>query len=60
MLCPAALAHEHERCRFIAWESILDEKEALDLSPHQVRQAETQKASADGMSQPACPKATSG
>jgi hypothetical protein len=34
--------------RFLAWESILDEKEKLDLSPHQVKQAETQKTSADG------------
>jgi predicted AAA+ superfamily ATPase len=34
--------------RFIAWESILDEKEILDLSPHQVKQAETQKLAADG------------
>jgi hypothetical protein len=33
--------------RFLAWESILLEKEELDLSPHQVKQAETQKASAD-------------
>jgi predicted AAA+ superfamily ATPase len=33
--------------RYLAWESILAEKETLDLSPHQVRQAETQKASAD-------------
>ena len=28
---------------YLAWTSILDEKELLDLSPHQVRQAETQK-----------------
>jgi predicted AAA+ superfamily ATPase len=34
--------------RYLAWESILDEQETLDLSPHQVKQAETQKASADG------------
>lgn len=34
--------------RFLAWESILLEKELLDLTPHQVRQAETQKTSADG------------
>lgn len=34
--------------RYIAWDSILAEKEKLDLSPHQVKQAETQKASADG------------
>jgi hypothetical protein len=34
--------------RFLAWDSILAEKDSLDLSPHQVRQADTQKASADG------------
>jgi len=33
---------------YLAWTSILSEKETLDLSPHQVRQAETQKAAADG------------
>jgi predicted AAA+ superfamily ATPase len=32
---------------FLAWESIVAEKESLDLSPHQVKQAETQMASAD-------------
>ena len=34
--------------RYLAWESILDEREALDLSPHQVRQAETQRDAASG------------
>jgi predicted AAA+ superfamily ATPase len=33
--------------RFLAWKSILDDREALDLSPHQVRQAEAQCRSAD-------------
>ncbi len=33
--------------RYLAWESILLDKEALDLSPFQVRQAEEQKKSAD-------------
>ncbi|MFN0150829.1 MAG: Swt1 family HEPN domain-containing protein [bacterium] len=33
--------------RLLAWESILAEKTTLDLTPHQVKQAETQKASAD-------------
>jgi nucleotide-binding universal stress UspA family protein len=33
--------------RYLAWESILTEQGLLDLSPHQVRQAETQKTSAD-------------
>ena len=33
--------------RFLAWESILGEREILDLSPHQVKQAETQKSNAD-------------
>lgn len=34
--------------RFLAWSSIVDEKEALNLDPHQARQAETQKQAADG------------
>ena len=34
--------------RFLAWTSILAEKETLNLDPHQVRQAETQKQAADG------------
>jgi len=34
--------------RFLAWESILAEKETLNLDPHQVRQAETQRQAADG------------
>ena len=32
--------------RYLAWESILEEREALDLSPYQVRQAETQRDAA--------------
>ena len=32
--------------RHLAWESILAERQALDLSPHQVRQAETQRDAA--------------
>lgn len=37
--------------RYLAWQSVLDEREQLDLSPQQVRQAETQKdAAADAMS----------
>ena len=32
--------------RYLAWESILEEREPLDLSPHQVRQAEIQKEAA--------------
>jgi hypothetical protein len=34
--------------RYLAWKSILEEQEALNLDPHQVKQAETQLASADG------------
>ena len=34
--------------RFLAWKSILAEKVALNLDPHQVRQAETQMQAADG------------
>ncbi len=33
--------------KFLAWESIVAEKETLNLDPHQVRQAETQKQAAD-------------
>jgi predicted AAA+ superfamily ATPase len=34
--------------KFLAWESILDQKDTLDLSPYQVKQAQTQKTAADG------------
>ena len=34
--------------RYLAWKSILDDKDALDLAPHQVRQAETQRSAAEG------------
>jgi predicted AAA+ superfamily ATPase len=34
--------------RYLAWESILAEQKSLNLDPHQVRQAETQKQAADG------------
>lgn len=34
--------------RYLAWESIVAEKETLDLSPFQVRQAETQRQAAHG------------
>jgi hypothetical protein len=33
--------------KFLAWESILLDKDSLNLSPHQVKQAETQKTTAD-------------
>ncbi len=33
--------------KYLAWESILSEKETLNLDPHQVKQAETQKQAAD-------------
>jgi len=35
--------------KFLAWESVLDEKDKLDLSPHQVKQAETQRTAADSV-----------
>jgi hypothetical protein len=35
--------------KYIAWESIVAEKETLNLDPHQSKQAETQKQSADGV-----------
>ena len=34
--------------RYLAWESILDEKDKLNLSPHQVKQAEQQRDGANG------------
>ena len=34
--------------RYLAWESVLAEREQLDLSPHQVKQAEIQKDAASG------------
>ena len=34
--------------KYLAWSSILAEKEPLNLDPHQVRQAEMQKHAADG------------
>lgn len=34
--------------KYLAWESILEEKESLDLRPHQVRQAQTQLKAAEG------------
>jgi len=34
--------------KFLAWSSILAEKVTLNLDPHQVRQAETQQAAAEG------------
>ncbi len=33
--------------KYLAWDSILREKDVLNLDPHQVRQAETQKQGAD-------------
>ena len=34
--------------RYLAWQSIFDESEALNLDPHQKKQAETQRNNADG------------
>jgi predicted AAA+ superfamily ATPase len=34
--------------KYLAWESILDEKIVLNLTPQQVKQAETQRIAADG------------
>jgi hypothetical protein len=34
--------------RYLAWESIVDEKDQLNLSPHQVKQAEQQRDGANG------------
>ena len=35
--------------RYLAWQSILAEKDSLNLDPNQVRQAETQRGVADGI-----------
>jgi predicted AAA+ superfamily ATPase len=43
--------------RYLAWESILLEQGTLDLSPHQVKQAENQKDSADGVVDSRIPEA---
>jgi len=43
--------------RFLAWKSILDEKDSLNLDPHQARQAETQKQAADGAATARLPEA---
>lgn len=42
--------------RYLAWESILAERNQLDLSPFQVKQAETQRTSADGAVQARLPE----
>ena len=34
--------------RYLAWKSILADRESLDLPPHQVRQAESRQAAAEG------------
>jgi len=43
--------------RFLAWASIVGERDELDLSPHQVKQAETQQTSADGAVKARLPEA---
>jgi predicted AAA+ superfamily ATPase len=43
--------------RYLAWESIVAEQKTLDLSPHQVKQAETQQAAADDVVDARLPEA---
>jgi predicted AAA+ superfamily ATPase len=43
--------------RYLAWDSILKEQTVLDLSPHQVAQADTQRASADSTATMRIPEA---
>ncbi|MDI7268336.1 MAG: Swt1 family HEPN domain-containing protein [Myxococcota bacterium] len=43
--------------RYLAWESIVAEQKTLDLSPHQVKQAETQRDGADGVVDARLPEA---
>jgi len=42
---------------FLAWDSILDEKEILNLSPHQVKQAEKQLKDSDSVAASRIPEA---
>jgi len=35
--------------RYLAWESTFTDKQALELTPHQIKQAEEQKVSADSI-----------
>jgi predicted AAA+ superfamily ATPase len=44
-------------CRYLAWESIITEKETLNLDPHQVKQAENQLKSADAATTGRIPEA---
>src|SRR5207244_12922887 len=43
--------------RYLAWESIVAETETLNLDPHQEKQAEAQKGSADGAAKASLPEA---
>lgn len=43
--------------RFLAWDSILNDTEALELTPHQIKQAEGQKETADGIVSSRLPEA---
>src|SRR5438874_12743608 len=43
--------------RYLAWESIVAETETLNLDPHQEKQAEAQKTSADGAVKARLPEA---
>ena len=44
---PLRLFNASAARRYLAWRSIFDEREILNLDPHQVRQAETQMKAAD-------------
>src|SRR6058998_644462 len=43
--------------RYLAWQSILTDKESLELTPHQIKQAEEQKETADGVVSSRLPEA---
>lgn len=51
---------EDATCKYLAWQSILNEQQSLNLTHYQIAQAETQKKAADGRSLPACQKHGSG
>jgi predicted AAA+ superfamily ATPase len=40
---------EEAACKFLAWQSIIADNETLNLDPHQLKQAETQKVAADSV-----------
>jgi len=44
-------------CTYLAWESIINDRERLDLTPNQVRESETQRDGTDGVVKARIPEA---